>query len=310
MWLIFDAWKNMQLLTLLQSVLLCLSFDNIYVISNRFQRSLRCESSSFFRDTCDWSFDAISSINESLLICNKSHSIFQNYSSVLHGRNFYLIGNSVTRHYSFNIKYALDKYNGFAVNKQLSREEEKQKCGYLLDVNSCTHYLSGDNLTKVEFMWRLIIDSDNSYDKRNICYGRNDTIDSCLQDKFRNTSAKDILITSTSIDNEDVSHARRILDMYSNVFSGAIIWLSLPYWREPSLNVTLSRESTIVRKNAFIREAINSYCSERIIFLNTFPLLKNNSHLYADPIHHPGKLSDMVVQAIFSTLKPWNTNTQ
>ena len=285
------------------------------------------KSSSFFKNFCDWSSEySLSNYNDTLLICNESTPNLKSYSGQMLGRNFFLLGNSVTRHYSFNIKYLLDeKLGNFSV--KLSRQEEKQRCRTMLGTNSCKHIVSGSS-TNIEFMWMNVIGEKSDFaDKNDICYGV-ETTEKCLQEKFKHANITDVLIISSPIVNSSHSDSRygftkrlyenirssqnsfesaelsahRILDILIRVFPGAIVWLPYPHIGYPEYNATISE--MIENSNAFVKLTIESYCSERIRFFNTYPLLRSSLHLYSDSIHHPGLLSDMVVLAIFSALKP------
>jgi len=246
-----------------------------------------------------------------------------------------LLGNSVIRHYSFNIKNLLDEDVGIK-NVLLGREEEKLKCGSLIGVNSCTHFIN--NLTTtIKFLWMNTIGEEpDRTDKRDICSVVNKTTEICLRKEFQNATNKDVLILSSAIVNStgfegsnmswfkyftkiiksqesyNIDHlsAHKILDIISSVFPGAIIWLSYPYIGvNEALATTLFGASpieSVEKVNTFMRTVIESYCSDRVIYLNTYSLLKDHKHLYRDFIHHPGQLSDMVVTSIFSLLKPLN----
>ena len=282
----------------------------------RYPQCLNLSHSPFFSNLCDWSSsDAFSSEKN---LC-KQYANTNNLSRLLYGRNFYLIGNSVTRHYSFNIKYLLDE-NLEQKDIKLTREEEKLKCGFLIDGNSCTHIVK-NNVTTVKFMWMGVFgEIVDSTDRRDVCIMETST-KSCLLKKFNGSKPNDVLIISTPIVNSSSYpgnmmnfsgffekivksqqsfvngpiSAHKTLEILTTVFPGAIIWLPYPYYT--------GNNGLVEEANNFTRAVIESFCSERIIFLNTFTLLKENSNLYSDFIHHPGKLSDMVVHAIFSTLK-------
>lgn len=66
----------------------------------------------------------------------------------------------------------------------------------------------------------------------------------------------------------------------------------------------LSENSMIKENNNIIREVISTYCSERVLFLNAYPLLQDYHQIYySDHMHQPGVLSNnLVLDAIFSTL--------
>mmetsp|Transcript_33353 Transcript_33353/g.48337 ORF Transcript_33353/g.48337 Transcript_33353/m.48337 type:complete len:170 (+) Transcript_33353:389-898(+) len=156
-------------------------------------------------------------------------------------------------------------------------------------------------------------------DKRDICSTTTTPTEDCLRLLFRNAKKKDVIVLSSSMVNSssyvgsalpflsyftniiksqmsyEMGHlsAHKTLDMLTSVFPGAIIWLPYPF---------MGANESVEKVNNFIRASIESYCSERVIFLNTYPLLRDHQHLYGDHIHHPGKLSDMVVYTIFSLL--------
>jgi len=301
------------------ALLIVLSTFHFVFCQRNFSRKLHCSNaneSAYFESPCHWSSDLAFSNKTGL--CNP-YIIERNFSTTLNGRNFYLLGNSVIRHYSFNIKYLLDEYIGIKENK-LNREEEKLKCGALLDVNSCTHFINNIRTT-IKFLWMNTIgEAPDRTDKRDICSIANTTTEICLRNIFENATMKDVLILSSSLVNStsyagsdmswinyfaniiksqesfQIGHlsAHKTLDMLLSVFPGAIIWLPYPF---------IGTNESVEQVNTFLRAAIETYCSERLIFLNTYSLLKDHKHLYLDGIHHPGKLSDMVVKAIFSLLK-------
>ena len=275
-------------------------------------------TSQFFTNDCDWRSEYTFSVNS---LC-KSFIIRRNYSQIHYGRNFYVFGNSVARHYSFNIKYLLDEYLGI-MDTKLSREEEKLVCGKLLDINSCIHVAKSKAMIK--FMWMsLLSDKIDKADPRDICAKEHSNFtERCLAKQFNGSTQMDVLILATPIVNSSFhpgpmkelnlffprilrsqksfvggpQSAHVLLDMLSRVFPGAIVWLPFPYYKGSDNKVEVA--------NKFTRAVVNSYeKSERFIFLNTFPLLKQNVHLYGDSIHHPGNLSDMVVNIIFSVLEP------
>jgi len=296
----------------------------IFYLRHTLGRELLCTSKNegkFFDKSCNWSSDQ--ALSNGTGLC-KSNLIMRNFSSVLNGRNFYLFGNSVVRHYSFNIKKFLDDDNS-SNKKILNREEEKLKCGALLGVNSCTQFVNNNNSTMVKFLWMNTIgEKPDRTDPRDICSTATSTTENCLRAQFQNATKKDVLVLSSSMVNStsyvgsdfpfsryftdiinsqmsyEMGHlsAHKTLDMLTNIFPGAIIWLPYPF----IIAGHGTRCEEVEKVNEFIRESIESYCSDRVLYLNTYAMLKDHVHLYGDHIHHPGKLSDMVVLALFNVL--------
>lgn len=278
----------------------------------------KCDrSDSYFTFPCDWS--SMEAFSNKSALCTPFILTDTNFSILFKKTNFYFIGNSVTRHYSFNVKYILDGY--ISEEKKLSREEEKIKCGGLLDTNSCYH-VTENGEAFIQFYWMNTIgENPDQTDDRDICHAqrhaKNITTESCLRGAFTNATDKDILIISSILVNSTnyvgsfqkwdkfflkiiesqntLTNSQATIQMVSQVFPGRIIWL--PY---PSIGLN-NREVEAV--NDATREAVEGMCSDRVIFLNTYAMLQDHRHLYKDAIHHPGLLSDMVISAVFSTLK-------
>lgn len=313
-------------------ILLVLFCSAIYVngVHNRIslnrQLGINCfhfNDSIYFRSPCDWSSDHALSNETGTCKPFISHS-----DRIVPGRNFYLIGNSVTRHYSFHIEHYFDhsKVHDYI---ELTRHDEKKLCGGA--GRSCIHFID-NNASRAEFSWMNTLGSKpDTTDSRDYCSDSgNDTssnTEQCLEKFFVHAMPRDVLIISCNLvnsetyrgqcDPKDVNcygdyhgkirrsensyekgpvSAHDTLEMITRVFPGAIIWLPYPY----ELNAD---PSTIQENNHFVREAIHTFCSERILFLNTYPLLRDYHQLYyTDHIHHPGVLTNMVIDAIFSTL--------
>lgn len=155
---------------------------------------------------------------------------------------------------------------------------------------------------------------------RSVYYERKIPTKQCLKARFSNASRDDILIIGSLLINSNVflgydkiaakyfgnilnsqhtlqvSDVTAIIDALLQSFPGAIIWLPFPYTR------SIIPYKMIEDSNSFTLKAIEAICSERLLFINTYPILKSQNHLYIDDIHHPGVLSDIVVKIIFSSL--------
>ena len=89
--------------------------------------------------------------------------------------------------------------------------------------------------------------------------------------------------------------------MLLRVFPGRILWLSYPY-------LNLKDESNRLNEviNKMMRDAVYSisklHPNPRIQFLNLEPIQSENLQLYSDIIHHPGTLSEHIIDLIFTIL--------
>ena len=85
------------------------------------------------------------------------------------------------------------------------------------------------------------------------------------------------------------------------LFPGRIIWLSYPHLNlEPAKGEHTNE--MIDRVNNLNQEGISRPNSSRLRFLNLTPFLASFHGLYVDVIHHPGKLSKMVLDKIMDVL--------
>ena len=117
------------------------------------------------------------------------------------GRNLYILGNSVYRHYAFAIPMLFDHiYNKSSIQP---REYEKELCHGDLDDNSCDQYTENKD-TIVRFMWKNFIGySSPIYDDsdRDVC--KKEYEKDCLPQLFQQANRNDILlIGSIPVDTE------------------------------------------------------------------------------------------------------------
>jgi hypothetical protein len=103
--------------------------------------------------------------------------------------------------------------------------------------------------------------------------------------------------------------------MLLNVFPGRIMWISYPLLKistdsnelDLELNKLVKKVNSITQKGVELAQQSSSVSlldgGERIMYLDLAPLQEENIHLYSDIIHHPGKLSEMIVKFIFFLFK-------
>ena len=144
-------------------------------------------------------------------------------------RDFYFMGNSVTRHYMFALKEALEASSssssssssgiggigrGSRTNKSasattLSRQEEKQIChgvdGKFSTCKLFARHISG-RPTALTYMWKHTIDAHahTRDDPRDACQPwarRGESVAACLTALFRNATSADVLVVGSMLAN-------------------------------------------------------------------------------------------------------------
>ena len=101
------------------------------------------------------------------------------------GRDFYFLGNSVTRHYAFGLKGLLENISDTQAT-DAQRREEKRLCVGVVGTNAlCKLYAySGNEISNITFMWKNIISSEGVPDERSdICHDQ-PTLQDCLRKNF------------------------------------------------------------------------------------------------------------------------------
>ena len=258
-------------------------------------------------------------------------------ASMFAGRNVYMLGNSVIRHYSFSV---ISYLNYMVSDISMDRQKEKKKCTNQVGVSHCDH-ITANKDTKVSFYWRNVIGLYERLhdDRKDICV-REGVISNrqrrvCLEELFSNADKHDILIVGSipadiekfnrrnysSIKGGIHNFCRVIVSLETppeyirdvaiqllSVFPGLVLWLSYPY-----VICGADCVACIKSMNVATREGITMVESTRATFLNLLPLQTEFSNLYIDVIHHPGKLSQMAIKFVYQTIQPnirWSTQAR
>ncbi|CAE7197278.1 unnamed protein product [Symbiodinium sp. CCMP2456] len=246
-------------------------------------------------------------------------------------KNVYMLGNSVTRHYGFEI-CELAKSGKSNQTQVLDRKQEQKLCRGILGTSSCELYCGS---TAVRFLWKNTLSLSASADGRDACKGQlPSSTSTCLGTQLNGAQSMDLLVVGSVAANDSYMIARgwrdgrpqiadflprweealnhtnfpQLLRMLHDVFPGLIIWQSYPFvLRERDSHRRLLREhvETIHRMNARTEKAIKSFqegyasaCDARILFDDFWPLQVKHANMYQDVIHHPGPLSNIIVQQI------------
>jgi len=235
-------------------------------------------------------------------------------------RDAFLLGNSVTRHYAFK----LCKGN---IELPLDRQQEKQMCETEVGVSSCDLYCNSGRT--VSFRWANLLGSELSTDPRDVCL-QFKTIESCFSDMFSNATETDLLVIgSIPIEGMPTNVTKKIwhtpfevlipavreyLDVHkiagflSKVlkhFPGNIRWHSFPFLKidADTKGSLLQKHLVMLREmNDGVARAIEGVNNPRLKFVDVWNLQKQNIGKYADLIHHPGNLSEAVVEQILQSL--------
>lgn len=268
-------------------------------------------------DDCDWTVDLGSCPRETL-----------NWTDLCR-RRYFLLGNSVTRHYAFALKDLLA-----GRQTRLSREQQKSTCHGVLGTSSCKFQVATrtGTTTQVQFYWKNYIGLTNSHDdgSRDIC-GRQASTEACLKNLFRHASSEDVLIigsvpSNTSYFKEINGNSMKpfhesapkwlqsqmhltgfeVLDMLTRAFPGPTIWHSYPH-----LNMKLNQHTALslafgdlnkcfAYGNSLMKCATQA--NSRVAFVNLQPLQTKRVSEYSDLIHHAGMLSEDIVSSMLGIL--------
>jgi hypothetical protein len=161
-------------------------------------------------------------------------------SESFNDRQFFILGNSVLRHYSFALFDILNASSYDVDDTDLGRIYERDQCGGVLGTNHCEHLIPARKV-KILFWWKRLLGlQDSTFDTRDICPDGQ-----CLGSKFSeyNASSRDVLIIGTlpiiqrlgaeglfnsmafMLRNYTVSHAIQACQLLVDVFPGRIIFL-------------------------------------------------------------------------------------
>ena len=244
-------------------------------------------------------------------------------------KNVYMLGNSVTRHYGFEI-CELAKSGKSTVSQVLDRKQEQKVCKGILGSSSCELYCGS---TAVRFLWKNTLSLSPSADGRDACKGQlPGSTSACLSTQLNGAQSMDLLVVSSVAANDSYMIARgwrdggqqlgdflprceealnhtnfpQLLRMLHDVFPRLIIWQSYPFVlreRDNYRRVLPEHVEGIRRMNARTEKAIKSFqegyataCDARILFDDFWPLQVKHADMYQDAIHHPGPLSSIIVQ--------------
>ena len=236
-------------------------------------------------------------------------------------QNVYMLGNSVTRHYGFEI-CELAKSGKSTVSQVLDRKQEQKVCKGILGSSSCELYCGS---TAVRFLWKNTLSLSPSAAGRDACKGQlPGSTSACLSTQLNGAQSMDLLVVGSVARGwrdggqqlgdflprceEALNHTNfpQLLRMLHDVFPGLIIWQSYPFVlreRDNYRRVLPEHVEGIRRMNARTEKAIKSFqegyataCDARILFDDFWPLQVKHADMYQDAIHHPGPLSSIIVQ--------------
>lgn len=185
-----------------------------------------------------------------IVTANDSHFVLDIDSGALEQRReckYYLIGNSVTRHYAFALHALVFEHSVVLTDRQT----EKSRCQGILGTSSCS---IGDN---VKFFWKNTLSDTIASDDvlRDACAKHAHT-HNCLNEIFRGASINDVLIVGSLLSNNSYATSRGynswlpfhesgpqfadaaehadaavVFQMLVDTFPGRIIWHSYPFLR-------------------------------------------------------------------------------
>mmetsp|Transcript_3186 Transcript_3186/g.3948 ORF Transcript_3186/g.3948 Transcript_3186/m.3948 type:complete len:409 (+) Transcript_3186:54-1280(+) len=250
----------------------------------------------------------------------------------LRSRNYWLMGNSVTRHYAFALRDLLQETS---TDTHMDRHMEKSSCQGVLGTSSCDMdvYFNDEKYSKITFGWKNYIGTTPSVDDttRDICYslglGAVEKIKECYDKLFQGATSHDVLLVGSistnvsafignggnswkgfEISGPQFAQASKATHHADNIqlllasFPGSVIWHSFPHVVMAHHNGAnpgdLNRCFTVI--NNHVKCASGSF--DRAMFLDLSIAQMAHEDLYADFIHHPGALSKFVVNAMLSEL--------
>jgi hypothetical protein len=277
----------------------------------------------YFNMVCKW--DSIGATAKSSACMKFTNTRFKGIDpKSFRGRNFYFLGNSVLRHYSFSLWDYLSQQNTTEI--VMDRREQKRKCVGALGSSSCEHKLPNDNF--VRFMWMNAIGQMiDLTDPRDVCYSKSKIVPlgGCLSQVVSRATSKDVLILGAfPVDFSQhkfkgLGLIEKMKTIYTNVyesgvnthsfvpvlktvlqnFPGSVIYLSYPYLTK-GWNVHNDNMHGI---NNITKCAVAKINNERLAYIDLRSIQEENYKLYSDYIHHEGALSKMVIQIIMAFLK-------
>jgi len=248
-------------------------------------------------------------------------------------RNYWLLGNSVTRHYSFSIR---DILQGRESDTIVNRAHEKSACKGILGTKSCVlNAIASDpnqGTSRIKFGWKNYFGEDPAWDdtSRDICFSiKSENMLSCLEKFFIGAQRDDVLVVGSislnvsqftsrgghpSWDSLALSaplyaesaftgnHSTHIA-MILAAFPGAVLWISYPHvvmqkHVGPPPPGDLNWCFQVANKE--IQRACEFY--DRALFIDVSKVQNEREAEYTDFIHHPGKLSRDITQYMLSVL--------
>jgi hypothetical protein len=238
------------------------------------------------------------------------------------GRNLYIFGNSVYRHYSFAVPMLFDSvYNSSSI---LPRAHEKNACQGDLDDTSCDHFTMNRD-TMVRFMWKNFIGYEQPLHDdsgRDICGSQPEQ--ECVPKLFKQARAADILLVGaipvdtlcyrnrsySSLDSStlkmcqdslscglDAEYVAKILRNILKHFPGVVMWGSYHWVKNEEKHMQCFR--TI---QEIIATAVRMVNSPRVKNVYLVTLQREFRDLYVDGHHHPGRLSELVLRLLYLQL--------
>jgi hypothetical protein len=246
-----------------------------------------------------------------------SYNVSLNASQFRGKTNFYLFGNSVTRHYAFEILRFIDPIAHKSVDGD--RLFQKMLCSGVLGMDSCDLYSLGeDTLIRFTVLETLPAKPELSFDPQKV---------------FENAKASDVLIIGSrplgngtvlpcadrrrdgrcvsywceewysNIHNARPHGVLLFLEWLAIVFPGRIIWHSYSYLQTsmevgacPWVNDCRSIMSEVIKCG------IRMFNHKRVEFIDLAEYLKVHKEGYQDIVHHHGKLSEFIIKMMLSTL--------
>eukprot|EP00293_Proteomonas_sulcata_P016829 CAMPEP_0184298730 /NCGR_PEP_ID=MMETSP1049-20130417/9479_1 /TAXON_ID=77928 /ORGANISM="Proteomonas sulcata, Strain CCMP704" /LENGTH=335 /DNA_ID=CAMNT_0026608947 /DNA_START=418 /DNA_END=1425 /DNA_ORIENTATION=+ len=301
-------------------------------VKNCYVKPFRCENvpshnwrkrkQNYFQSSqdCDWA--------QALDQCFSDRELNWN---VLSQRKYFLMGNSVTRHYAFALR---DLLRGVG-RKSISRQREKQTCNGVHGTASCGFDFATrtGHRTSIQFFWKNYIGTTTSHDDqvRDVCKNQART-ERCLSSVFRGANKQDVLLVGSIPVNTTYFQAMRgnslrgfhesgpewlesqlhmngheIIRMLLSAFPGTIIWHSFPFLnnaknqRTPSTIAFGDVNRCFEYGNSVLKCLTEDY--DRVSFVNLQPLQARRIAEYQDFIHHSGGLSNDIVRGMVSILQ-------
>lgn len=277
---------------------------------------------AFFVDKCDW--------GDNSQDCPIRKDL--NGSDFKGKMNIYFMGNSVDRHYSFEVLRFLDP-NAYQqkVNGRYDRLTEKNICDqHLLDMASCDHwttnkdtlvrYIVNDPIAQAEDLLTMFDPKKHFKDAKPsdlLIIGLkpkalNASIACTDPGKHRNNCASDWCESWYSEFVGNTPHSvSSIIHFFLKHFPGRIIFHSFSYLHVDVPALVRNEQSTCRWINRcrdiltnVVRCGVTVTRSPRVRYLNLDHLLRAHPEGYQDIIHHYGPLSSIVVEMIYSMITP------